>query len=298
MPQQAHRLTVWPLIRAVASGRSGDSSAASETSYRLRRMDTDAAGPAMRTSVASDYDVSITSGEVRRRRIVRSATESFRDGGWNSSFAGVELFNLLGTGPTAVDDVESVIRSDLNADFRQLLFTNDSRLVRFIEPNGSRDGNGVASVVGALPQNSGVLTRVSERMNTLFLGMIRSLGTDIDIRRASITTDFRIVVWAADGSVQSPSKRMGGGLNRALAMAFVLALVEVSGIEAFSVMDAPLPPLNLPLRRAVLQQALEVSAQLIVALSYTEILGCEDILDKHADRRKALTNADDLIHDP
>lgn len=69
--------------------------------------------------------------------------------------------------------------------------------------------------------------------------------------------------------------------------------MEVSGIETFSVIDAPLAWLDLKPRRAALRQARQRNGQLVLAMSDEEIHGCEDLLDPCVDRRYTLTLYDD-----
>jgi DNA sulfur modification protein DndD len=81
---------------------------------------------------------------------------------------------------------------------------------------------------------------VSRRMNELFLGMI---GSDPDrslIRRAEITNEFYIIVYGRNERLLDPSQDINGASRRALTLAFILALTEISGVEAPSVIDTPL----------------------------------------------------------
>ena len=135
------------------------------------------------------------------------------------------------------------------------------------------------------------LGRVSERMNALFLDMIgadpsqRSIITD-----AAITTDFRIVVFGRYDHPLDPSLDLNGASRRALTIAFILALTQVSEVEAPNVIDTPLGMMSGYVKQAVLQLASRQSSQLMLFLTHSEIAGCEDILDRRAGRVYTLTN--------
>ena len=73
------------------------------------------------------------------------------------------------------------------------------------------------------------LQRVSDRMNDIFLKMI---GADAAqraiIRRATITPEFRILVFGLHDNRLDPSLDLNGASRRALTIAFILALTQVS----------------------------------------------------------------------
>ena len=135
------------------------------------------------------------------------------------------------------------------------------------------------------------LGQVSDRMNATFLSMI---GADeaqrAIIRRAAITPEFRIVVFGLHDQPLDPSQDLNGASRRALTIAFVLALTQVSEVEAPNVIDTPLGMMSGYVKRAVLQLAARESSQLVLFLTQSEIAGCEDILDGCAGRVYTLTN--------
>ena len=147
------------------------------------------------------------------------------------------------------------------------------------------------------------LQQVSDRMNTLFLDMI---GADPDqrsiITRASITPEFRIIVFGRFDHPLDPSQDLNGASRRALTIAFILALTRVSEVEAPNVIDTPLGMMSGYVKQAVLQLASRQSSQLIVFLTNSEIAGCEDILDQKAGQVYTLTNPAHypriLVNDP
>ena len=147
------------------------------------------------------------------------------------------------------------------------------------------------------------LQQVSDRMNALFLDMI---GADPSqrsvITRASITPEFRIVVFGRFDYPLDPSQDLNGASRRALTIAFILALTRVSEVEAPNVIDTPLGMMSGYVKQAVLQLASLQSSQLILFLTHSEINGCEDILDERADRIYTLTNPAHypkiLVNDP
>lgn len=131
---------------------------------------------------------------------------------------------------------------------------------------------------------------VSRRMNELFLEMI---GADPDrsiIKRAAIAEDFSIAVHGRNERVLDPSQDINGASRRALTIAFILALTEVSGVEAPNVIDTPLGMMSGFVKREVVRVAAEESWQLILLLTPDEIRGCEDILSKHAGKIYTMSN--------
>jgi DNA sulfur modification protein DndD len=131
---------------------------------------------------------------------------------------------------------------------------------------------------------------VSRRMNELFLGMI---GSDPDrglIRRAEITNEFYIIVYGRNDRLLDPSQDVNGASRRALTLAFILALTEISGVEAPNVIDTPLGMMSGEVKREVVRIATEESSQLVLLLTPAEIDGCEDILDRKAGKVITMTN--------
>lgn len=131
---------------------------------------------------------------------------------------------------------------------------------------------------------------VSRRMNELFLGMI---GADPDrgiIRRAAITDVFSIIVHGRNERILDPGQDLNGASRRALTLAFILALTEISGVEAPNVIDTPLGMMSGFVKREVVRVAAEESSQLVLLLTPDEIRGCEDILTKHAGKIYTMTN--------
>ena len=147
------------------------------------------------------------------------------------------------------------------------------------------------------------LKQVSNHMNRLFLAMI---GADPSqnsiIIRATITSDFRIVVFGRFDYPLDPSQDLNGASRRALTIAFILALTLVSEVTAPNVIDTPLGMMSGYVKQSVLQLASKESSQLILFLTHSEILGCEEILDQYAGKVYTLTNPAHypkiLVNDP
>jgi DNA sulfur modification protein DndD len=132
---------------------------------------------------------------------------------------------------------------------------------------------------------------VSNQMNHLFLRMIGADEAEKAlIRRAEITSEFRIVVYGRNDKLLDPSQDLNGASRRALTIAFVLALTEVSGVEAPNVIDTPLGMMSGYVKREVLRTASDDSSQLVLFLTHSEIAGCEDILDEKAGKVVTMTN--------
>ena len=135
------------------------------------------------------------------------------------------------------------------------------------------------------------LEKVSGRMNEIFLTMI---GADPElgatIREAEIDSDFEIMVYGPNNRPLNPDRDLNGASRRALTLAFILALTDVSEAEAPNVIDTPLGMMSGYVKRSVLATAVEESSQLILFLTRSEITDCEDILDSKAGEVITLTN--------
>ena len=147
------------------------------------------------------------------------------------------------------------------------------------------------------------LQKVSERMNALFLDMIGADPAQKSIiTSAAITSDFRIAVSGLFDQELDPSQDLNGASRRALTIAFILALTRVSEVEAPNVIDTPLGMMSGYVKQAVLQLASRESSQLILFLTHSEIVACEDILNERAGRVYTFTNSAHhpkiLVNDP
>ena len=135
------------------------------------------------------------------------------------------------------------------------------------------------------------LEKVSERMNDIFLTMI---GADPEIgatiQEAQIAPSFEITVYGPNARPLNPDRDLNGASRRALTLAFILALTRVSEVEAPNVIDTPLGTMSGYVKRSVLNTAVEESSQLILFLTRSEIMECEDILDSKAGAVITLTN--------
>ena len=135
------------------------------------------------------------------------------------------------------------------------------------------------------------LNKVSELMNNIFLEMI---GADPEqgaiIQKAEISSDFDILVYGPKDRSLNPDRDLNGASRRALTLAFILALTEVSEVEAPNVIDTPLGMMSGYVKRSVLKTAIRESSQLVLFLTRAEIADCEEILDAEAGRVITLTN--------
>jgi DNA sulfur modification protein DndD len=131
---------------------------------------------------------------------------------------------------------------------------------------------------------------VSLKMNEYFLRMIGAHPDNALIQRAEITPEFRIAVYGRNERTLDPSMDLNGASRRALTIAFVLALTEVSGVEAPNVIDTPLGMMSGFVKTEVVRVASDASAQLILFLTHDEINGCEAILDARAGKVTTITN--------
>lgn len=136
------------------------------------------------------------------------------------------------------------------------------------------------------------LDEVSEKMNEIFLKMIvadEQAGSVI--QKAVLTHHHDIVVEGPGGRTLDPDTDLNGASRRALTLAFILALVKVSGVKAPNVIDTPLGMMGIEVRQAVVRYAALHSSQLVLLLTGSEILGVEALLDEYAGSFYTFTNA-------
>ena len=135
------------------------------------------------------------------------------------------------------------------------------------------------------------LDKVSTRMNELFIEMI---GADPEhgaiIKRAEVSREFDILVYGPGDKMLNPDRDLNGASRRALTIAFILALTDVSEVKAPNTIDTPLGMMSGFVKRSVLRIATEQSSQLVLFLTRDEIKGCEAIIDEYAGQVITLTN--------
>lgn len=135
------------------------------------------------------------------------------------------------------------------------------------------------------------LTKVSKLMNKFFLEMIRvNPDHGAIIQRAEISEDYVISAYGLNSVLLGLEEDLFGASKRALTIAFILALAQISEVEAPNVIDTPLGMMDKWVKRSVLKTAISESPQLILFLTSSETANCEDILDDYAGRVITLTN--------
>ena len=147
------------------------------------------------------------------------------------------------------------------------------------------------------------IDEVSEKMNSIFLAMIvadEEAGSVV--KRVTLTRTHDIIVEGPGGRTIDPDIDLNGASRRALTLAFILALVKVSGVKAPNIIDTPLGMMGVEVRQAVLRYAALHSSQLVMFLTGSEVLGVEDLLDEYAGRVYTFSNAahypTKLLNDP
>lgn len=152
------------------------------------------------------------------------------------------------------------------------------------------------------------VTRVSKRMNQLFLEMI---GADPEqgglFKEARITPEYDIAVLTKDGRTLDPEAELNGASKRALTFSFVWALTEVSGVVAPRIIDTPLGMMSGAVKTRVLELVAqpvsgEVDRQVALLLTRSEISGTQSVLDRYSGQCTTLTNTihfpKDLLNEP
>ena len=137
------------------------------------------------------------------------------------------------------------------------------------------------------------ITAVSDRMSRLFGDMILADPQPrAIIKSAAITSQYDICAY---GDVEQtvlldPGRDLNGASRRALTLAFILALIHVSGARAPNFIDSPLGSMSGHVKRAVLRTVVQESSQIVLFLTRSEIRDCEDILGEFVGVSTTLTN--------
>ncbi|KJF16152.1 AAA family ATPase [Acidithrix ferrooxidans] len=147
------------------------------------------------------------------------------------------------------------------------------------------------------------IDQISDKMNEIFLSMIvADTDSGAVIRKAVLTRDNDIEVFGPGNRRLEPDTDLNGASRRALTLAFILALVEVSGYRAPNIIDTPLGMMGTEVRQAVVRYAATHASQLIMFLTGSEIVGVEDLLDQYAGESITFTNSahfpTKLVNDP
>lgn len=132
---------------------------------------------------------------------------------------------------------------------------------------------------------------VSRSMNEYFLEMIGGDAQRTIIREAALTDTYDIVVYGPHGRKLDPDTDLNGASRRALTLAFILALTEVSGVKAPNVIDTPLGMMSPQIKRAAVETAAAHSEQLILLLTRSEVRDIENLLDTHTGSFVTLSNS-------
>ena len=147
------------------------------------------------------------------------------------------------------------------------------------------------------------IDEVSTQMNSIFLAMIVADEEEGSVvKRVTLTRSHDIIVEGPGGRTIDPDIDLNGASRRALTLAFILALVKISGVKAPNIIDTPLGMMGVEVRQAVLKYAALHSSQLVMFLTGSEVLGVEDLLDEFAGRVYTFSNAahfpTKLLNDP
>lgn len=207
-----------------------------------------------------------------------------------------------------LSDIENELRT-LKRDLTDLKDKRDGLLRNKSKGQMIRSELNVISDVYKILENSyhtmttTELKKVSDMMSEIFLKMV---GADKKqksvIHSALITEDFDIIVTGPSGRHLDPDHDLNGASRRALTLAFILALTNVSEVEAPNIIDTPLGMMDGYVKLSVLKTAVEYSQQIILFLTHSEIAGCEEVITQKSGVIKTLTNTAHyptmLVNDP
>lgn len=135
------------------------------------------------------------------------------------------------------------------------------------------------------------IPEVSALMNEYFLEMVQAdPEQNAIIQEAEITDDYEIVVYGPSARQLDTDQALNGASRRALTLSFILALTEVSGVNAPNVIDTPLGMTSGHVRRAIVKVTAREASQLVLFLTRSEIAGCEDILEEYTGNSVTISN--------
>ncbi len=146
---------------------------------------------------------------------------------------------------------------------------------------------------------------VSDRMNDLFLDIV---GSDPDaevsvFRRVFINDRFDIVIEVSGGRTLDPDFELSGAQQRALTLAFIWALMEVTGREAPRIIDTPLGMTSGGVKKRVVEMITAPRSkegadfQVVLLMTRSEIRDLEPLLDDRAGVALTLSCSKDYPRD-
>ncbi|HCE3194506.1 AAA family ATPase [Vibrio parahaemolyticus] len=136
------------------------------------------------------------------------------------------------------------------------------------------------------------LHKVSEKMNNIFLSMIGAesgLNPNGMMQGCRLTSDYDIQVMGPKDQVLNPDTELNGASRRAITLSFILALTKVSDVIAPNIIDTPLGMTSGLVKQSILKNLIQQGSQVIMFLTYDEIKGVEEIIDKHAGKVSTLS---------
>lgn len=136
------------------------------------------------------------------------------------------------------------------------------------------------------------LEKVSLEMNRIFLSMIGAesgINSNGMIRGCKLTSEFDIEVFGPNNQPLNPDTELNGASRRAITLAFVLALTKVSNVTAANIIDTPLGMTSGLVKKSILENLVKQGTQIIMFLTYDEIKGVEDVLDKYSGKSVTLS---------
>lgn len=147
--------------------------------------------------------------------------------------------------------------------------------------------------------------RVSDRMNALFMEIVGATPEfEAGVfRRVHIDPDFNIRVDTHDGRTLDTDFELNGASQRALTLAFIWALMEVSGTTAPRIIDTPLGMVAGGVKTRMVDAITSPGSdeapdfQVVLLLTRSEIRDVEGLLDQRAGIVRTLSNSKDYPED-
>lgn len=131
------------------------------------------------------------------------------------------------------------------------------------------------------------LSNLSDIMNDLF---ISNFGSTQILDKAYISDDFEIIIESSNGDKIDIQNSLNGANRRTLTLSFVLALMEVSSLDAPNFVDTPFGMMDIQIKNRALKLLADQNSQVILFVTTSEIRDLENKLDDYAGKYYTITN--------
>jgi len=134
------------------------------------------------------------------------------------------------------------------------------------------------------------IPKVSEKLNELFLKMIKSSEEHGLIQKALVNKEYEIEVFGPSRK-KIKTNDLNGASQRALTLAFIMSLSKISEFIAPNVIDTPLGMMDDITKNSTIDVLVEECKQVVLFLTRAEIKDIENKLDKYVGSMFTMINS-------